>query len=461
MTTAIDGMCRASDLRYLVNTKQFTMIPSHLLRYLQMEAGISLDEFGMWVAIYDLVSADPELQRPITWKFLAARFGFSEKTAKRICTRLVDKRLLVIESRHREDGSQLPSLFKIRVANKVAARLLTETPDRAKPILESGDEQSKPELKPEQSTTAPSKNPETQKSFKPEQKHARKPSARRVKSSGFEIPNPGNETTAPTLKTDARASGYVNVRELMRKLSSEMKQEEASVLRADASKPSVDVTEHTVDVSSPGVDVSQDCVDGKWECVDGSLQYVDGVGDRVDEILQGVNASITPVKMSQREANSVNGQILLIGASMKKSALAERLEAARKRSDFTQEKRSEEKRPDVAGQPENVSERKIEAGQNVAREGVDKSVGGEGVRNDHQEKTSSEGKTNNNSLTKQIARKLTELGLKFERVVALTCEVQASIERGSLKKFSLNHALNIAAKLIRTGRWTAPRLAYR
>lgn len=447
MTTAIDGMCRASDLRYLVNTKQFTMIPSHLLRYLQMEAGISLDEFGMWVAIYDLVSADPELQRPITWKFLAARFGFSEKTAKRICTRLVDKRLLVIESRHREDGSQLPSLFKIRVANKVAARLLTETPDRAKPIHESGDGQSKPELKPEQSTAAPSKNPSTQKSSKPEQKHARKQSARRVKSYGFEIPNPENVATAPTLKPDARQGGYVNVRELMRKLSSDMKQEEASVLRADA--------------STPTVDAHQNCVDGKWECVDGSLQYVDGVGARVDEILQGVNASITPVKMSQREANSVNGQILLIGASMKKSALAERLEAARKRSDFTQEKRSEEKRPDVAGQPENVSERKIEAGQNVAREGVDKSVGGEGVRNDHQEKTSSEGKTNNNSLTKQIARKLTELGLKFERVVALTCEVQASIERGSLKKFSLNHALNIAAKLIRTGRWTAPRLAYR
>lgn len=123
-------LCTVNDLYHHSRSKPFTMIPVTYLRHLQRVAEIGLDSFGMWLSLYDLCSSDPNMEREISWSFLAKRFGFSENTAKRLCKRLVERGLLEIVVRKAENGMSLPNIFRIRISALILAKLNVSCPDR-------------------------------------------------------------------------------------------------------------------------------------------------------------------------------------------------------------------------------------------------------------------------------------------------------------------------------------------
>ncbi|MGF7243966.1 hypothetical protein ABIC11_004422 [Pseudomonas oryzihabitans] len=123
-------LCTVNDLYHHSRLKPFTMIPVTYLRHLQRVAEIGLDSFGMWLSLYDLCSCNPNMEREISWSFLAKRFGFSENTAKRLCKRLVERGLLEVVVRRAESGMSLPNVFRVRLSEVILAKLNVICPDR-------------------------------------------------------------------------------------------------------------------------------------------------------------------------------------------------------------------------------------------------------------------------------------------------------------------------------------------
>lgn len=155
-----------------------------------------------------------------------------------------------------------------------------------------------------------------------------------------------------------------------------------------------------------------------------------------------------------------------------KSKLEQMIDRARERSQLTSNERSEQTRSDVRLQRERAlyerteSRPKNEIGLKNGLEGEGGQPCSSGVgKFAHQEITPKE---QNNKRTGTAESE--EGGLRFwvyrqikERNIfrgdpwRYADEIAVSIEKGSLKKFTLTKALNIALKLIREGRWTAPR----
>ena len=201
------------------------------------------------------------------------------------------------------------------------------------------------------------------------------------------------------------------------------------------------------------------------ECVN----QMQGSPDPVDVIEERVNVGkqindLVDVASTQNEPLARPQSI--------KCKLERMIDRARERSQLTSNERSEQTRADVHHQPDRAlyerTDKRPKSGS--AEVGTHKGEGGQscisGVgKSAHQEITPKE---QNNKRTG--AAEAEEGGLRFwvyrqikERNVfrgdpwRYADEIAVSIEKGSLKKFTLTKALNIAIKLIREGRWTAPR----
>ena len=161
------------------------------------------------------------------------------------------------------------------------------------------------------------------------------------------------------------------------------------------------------------------------------------------------------------------------------SKLAERASALGKRSVCSQEKRSEETRAKVQGESDRYSSELAEIARRAAKmppasapltanpihgragEGAVISAFDLASKFDTQETNPAKQETNNNPSLRSIIRRALVLRLGIRQdLEKLVSEFAVSIERGAFKKFELPKAINIGVKLVREGRWKAPRFAH-
>lgn len=353
-------LCTVNDLYHHSRSKPFTMIPVTYLRHLQRVAEIGLDSFGMWLSLYDLCSSNPNMEREITWSFLAKRFGFSENTAKRLCKRLVERGLLEVEVRRAENGMSLPNIFRIRLSEVILAKLNVSCPDR------------------KQRGEALGGLVET-----------------------FESIGEGNQ-----------AEGEIGVNP-------------TDLIRTDGPDP----TAFTQGEQS----ASEDHGDGVF--IDGDVESVcDDVKCACDT---EIDAAMVIQAAAQREGRSFTAieRLALRSIGTKPKAL----EA------LSQQRKGQAAPREAASQVPAVGGPNLKSG---------------GIKIAPQEITLSKEKTQNASWLFSIMEKLVKSGVASDRLPQLAKEVFQSLQNGALAKHPRAKAINIAAKLIRQGTWTTPKLHY-
>lgn len=362
-------LCTVNDLYHHSRSKPFTMIPVTYLRHLQRAAEIGLDSFGMWLSLYDLCSSNPNMEREISWSFLAKRFGFSENTAKRLCKRLVERGLLEVVVRRAENGMSLPNVFRIRLSEVILAKLNVSCPDR-------------------------------------KQREA------------------ALEGLVETLETSGRSNhveGEIGVKQTGIRQpdvpkSTASTQGELSASEGHSDQMAVTVEAHGDGISTGG-DVESICGDVKQACD------------------TEVDAAMVIQAAARREGRSLTA-----------------IERLALRSIGTKPKA-----PDVPSRLRMAHDAPREAGNQVPAAGGPNLKRG-GTRIAPQEITLPKEKTQNASWLFSIMEKLVKSGVASDRLPQLAKEVFQSLRNGALAKHPTAKAINIAAKLIRQGTWTTPRL---
>lgn len=364
-------LCTVNDLYHHSRSKPFTMIPVTYLRHLQRVAEIGLDSFGMWLSLYDLCSSNPNMEREISWSFLAKRFSFSENTAKRLCKRLAERGLLEVVVRRAENGMSLPNIFRIRLSDVILAKLNASCPDRR----QRGDALD-----------------------------------RLVES--IETRGEGNQAEG---EIDPEPTGLLDpdVPE-----PTTFTQGELSAIEGHSGRISAPAQTHGDGKTIDG-DVENSCDDAKRACD------------------TGVDAAMVIQAAAQREGRSLTA-----------------IERLALRSIGTKPKPKAFQGP--SQQPKGQTEPR-EAGNKMPAVGGPNPKNG-GTRIAPQEITLPKEKTQNASWLFSIMEKLVKSGVASDRIPQLAKEVFQSLQSGALAKHPTAKAINIAAKLIRQGTWTTPRL---
>jgi len=148
-------------------------------------------------------------------------------------------------------------------------------------------------------------------------------------------------------------------------------------------------------------------------------------------------------------------------------ALSLRIKAIQKRAVCSQVKRSEETNTTTAHFGLRVShalterrQNQPEKGSNRVGEGVVTSGFDQAVKSGTQENKPNNSIQDNNglaSLRELVKSELTQRLPRSNQLVTYIEEVAVAMKWGSLKKFTFAKGINIAAKLIREGRWESPR----
>lgn len=362
-------LCTVNDLYHHSRSKPFTMIPVTYLRHLQRVAEIGLDSFGMWLSLYDLCSSNPNMEREISWSFLAKRFGFSENTAKRLCKRLVERGLLEVVVRRAENGMSLPNVFRIRLSEVILAKLNVSCPDRK------------------------------------QREAALEGLVETLETSGRSTQVEGEIGVKPT-----------GIRQPDVPKSTASTQGELSASEGHSDQMAVTVEAHGDGISTSG-DVESICGDVKQACD------------------TEVDAAMVIQATAQREGRSLTA-----------------IERLALRSIGTKPKA-----PDVPSRLRMDHDAPREAGNQVPAAGGPNLKRG-GTRIAPQEITLPKEKTQNASWLFSIMEKLVKSGVASDRLPQLAKEVFQSLQNGALAKHPTAKAINIAAKLIRQGTWTTPRL---
>lgn len=362
-------LCTVNDLYHHSRTKPFTMIPVTYLRHLQRVAEIGLDSFGMWLSLYDLCSSNPNMEREISWSFLAKRFEFSENTAKRLCKRLVERGLLEVVVRRAENGMSLPNVFRIRLSEVVLAKLNVSCPDR--------------------------------------------------KQRGAAL-----EGLVGTLETNGRGN----------QVEGEIGVKPTDQLQPDGPEPTA-FTQGELSASEAHSDQktvpTETHGDGIYTSGDVESIYAD-VKQTCDT---EVDAAMVIQAAAKREGRSLTA-----------------IERLALRSIGTKPKA-----PEVPSRPRKDQAAPREVGNQAPAAGGPNLKSG-GTRIAPQEITLPKEKTQNASWLFSIMEKLMKSGVASDRIPQLAKEVFQSLQSGALAKHPTAKAINIAAKLIRQGTWTTPRL---
>lgn len=178
---------------------------------------------------------------------------------------------------------------------------------------------------------------------------------------------------------------------------------------------------------------------------------------------------------SAHHADSADN-VLKIGAENSStrptSRLAERLNAIGKGSKRSYSERSEQKRSDVPDQNDRFSKELLEIRQRAAGMRISdfKLPEGEGEKGGvtsaltlvskfaTQDNNPSKQENNRTASIRSVVRRAlaVKLGIRQD-LEKLVDEFVVSIEKGAFKKFDLVKAINIGVKLVREGRWAAPR----
>nr|WP_314561621.1 hypothetical protein [uncultured Pseudomonas sp.] len=364
-------LCTVNDLYHHSRSKPFTMIPVTYLRHLQRVAEIGLDTFGMWLSLYDLCSSNPNMEREISWSFLAKRFGFSENTAKRLCRRLAERGLLEVVVRKAENGMSLPNVFRIRLSDVILAKLNASCPDRK----QRGD--------------------------------ALDGLVESIETSGEGNQAEGEIGAKPTGLSDSHGPE-----------PTAFTQGELSASEGLSSRITAPAQTHGDGVFTDG-DVKISCDDVKHACD------------------TEVDAAMVIQAAAQREGRSLTA-----------------IERLALRSIGTKPKSKASEGP--IQQPKGQAKLR-EAGNQVPTVGGPNLKRG-GTKIAPQEITLPKEKTQNASWLFSIMEKLVKSGVASDRIPQLAKEVFQSLQSGALAKHPTAKAINIAAKLIRQGTWTTPRL---
>ncbi len=186
------------------------------------------------------------------------------------------------------------------------------------------------------------------------------------------------------------------------------------------------------------------------------------------------SAGVTDQKPAQHAESTDN--VLKIGgekcSSEGSSRLGDRVSAIGKGSNRAQVARSQEKRPDVPGSSDRFSKELAEIRQRATGMRISdfKLPEGEGEKGGVTSALTLASKfaTQDNNLSKQENNRTASIRSVVRRALAvklgirqdlekLVDEFVVSIEKGAFKKFDLVKAINIGVKLVREGRWAAPR----
>lgn len=215
---------------------------------------------------------------------------------------------------------------------------------------------------------------------------------------------------------------------------------------------------------------------------DAGYQNITPISDQVSGVNGACAASTPGIKQhagvsdsnSAHHADSADN-VLKIGAENSStgptSRLAERLNAIGKGSKRSHSERSEQKRSDVPDQNDRFSKELLEIRQRASKmvnsdpirtveEGAFRSGPTLASKIATQDNNLSKQENNKTATIRSVVRRalVIKLGLRQD-LEKLVDEFAVSIEKGAFKKFDLVKAINIGVKLVREGRWTAPRVA--
>ena len=242
-------------------------------------------------------------------------------------------------------------------------------------------------------------------------------------------------------------------------------------------KPRQDVdvgarTLKTTDEMVPPVDVTTTKENGMENIHSCGRPCVDVIQTPTEKIERAVDVVKTCVdqivKTSQMVDVASTGKSGSLASAKSVSKLEERLNRIRERSVLASEKRSEEIRSDIALRLDRCVYAKIEDRPETEKQAKNQ-LEGEGGKvestpgcksatqgNIPQEENNKE-QSQPSGLRFWVYRQIKKRGAFKTDPWRYVDEIVTAIEKGSLKKFELTKALNIALKLIREGRWTAPR----
>lgn len=351
--------CKAKVLNFLIEAKEFRIIPTPIWRNVQTNADLPVESRFLWTVLWELCAPNPNFEKPLTWSFLSKRLGKSESTIRRWARSLQKFGYLEIRNVFADQGGQLPSVFRIGVPIEVAELVVTQFPDRRKPAVDSNSGVKQPD----------------------------------ADNCGADQPNAEEHPQAPVVESVA---GVV-------------------------SEKSAEHAEFADNVRKIGVENS-------------SREGMSRLTDRISAIGKGSNRS--------------------------------------------QVARSREKQPDVLSSSDRFAQELLEIRQRASKMGATHAQwrenevaerGGEGAVKSVSALASTFG-TQDNNPPKQENNKNTSLRSVIRRAIVLKLgarqdveklvdEFAVSIEKGAFKKFDLVKAINIGLKLVREGRWVAPRFA--
>lgn len=364
----MSSVCDPLVIKSLIDTKEFRILSTPIWREVQTNTNLSIESRFFWTVLWELCAPDERFEKTLTWGFLSKRIGKSESTIRRWARQLQKFGFLKITERYSNDGSQLPSVFRVGIPSADAKKLMMTFPNRKVRQTETGSEQSGI-------------------------------SERLVENSG-------------------RAS---------------------AVTRQDKSS---DCREN--------IQTDQSCAP---------------VSEQRSEIIEMKPKAENPSDIS--DSNPKSG--VLSSAPETKSSLIEKLERLQKRA----QSRTSDGKASSDTQVAVYTDRRSDAiteGRAKAVKMAEKRVG-EGVSHpvqprvaDLASKVVTKIQDNNNNthfrgegLRRWIQRELESRQVRLNDLWRYVEEFAVSIEKGSLRKFSPTKAINVALKLVREGRWTAPR----
>lgn len=448
----MNSPCKAEVLSYLVNTKEFRIIPTPIWRQVQSNAALSVESRFLWTVLWELCSLQSNFEKSLTWGFLSKRVGKSESTIRRWARALQRLGYLEIRSVYDQEGGQLPSLFRIGVPAEVAENVVKAFPDRRKKYLdnkcgtgakpaaetpkfqentetENCAENERKKTQPDISKSEIQDQPEKE-NCKPQSQHQDKPENCGRKDhmrADKEIDKPNFQQRAESAEVEKEIIGRIDLEEA--------EQETNQLAEFINSLP--EVSDHADSAVNAGIF-------HKFGVDKNPMGSFSRLAKRIGRVAEGAERSLTK-------------------RSEDRQALIPNLKdhTAREQSDGHQRQLDEAKNYD-----HELEEIRRRAGDLTKRTWLS-DVTGEGVRS-IPSGASKDGTQNNNTAKQENNKQRCPLRAQLRRVLAvrlgvrndlekLVDEFAVSVEKGAFKKFDLVKAINIGIKLVQEGRWATPR----
>lgn len=130
--------CEASDLLNLSESKQYTLFATPLLEKLLSDTRLIKGAASLWQLLYSFAKCNSALEVTIKYQTIAKKMGKSTKTISRYIKSLNEHGYLLNRKNFREDGGQSCYTFALRIAKDIL-KDVQKAPDRKKHTTDNED----------------------------------------------------------------------------------------------------------------------------------------------------------------------------------------------------------------------------------------------------------------------------------------------------------------------------------